>query len=85
MEVQTLTRLLTHITARQAMWAGYIPIGLCAFWGIRLLARGIRGDVCDSSNTPIASRSSFITVGIFLLLLFIGYTLFVWKHGLFGT
>ena len=66
------------------MWGGFIPFGLCSFWGLRLLLRGLRGDILDSSGMEIASRGWFIIGGISLQLPLAGYTYFVWKQGLFG-
>ena len=72
-------------TAQDAMWGGFIPFGLCSFWGLRLLVRGLRGDILDASGHAVTSRSWFIGGGIFLQLPLIGFTLFAWKQGLFGS
>jgi hypothetical protein len=77
--------VFTQSSARETMWAGYIPFGLCSFLGLRLLVRGLRGDVLDSSGMAVASRGLFITGGILLQLPLVGYTFFVWKQGLFGS
>jgi hypothetical protein len=57
---------------------------LCSFWGLRWLIRGLRGDVLDSSGMAVAPRGLFIAGGILLQVPLIGYTLFVWKQGLFS-
>ena len=75
----------TSSTAQEAMWGGFIPFGLCSFWGLRLLVRGLRGDVLDSSGTALASRGWFLVGGICLQLPLIGFTLFAWKQGLFSS
>jgi hypothetical protein len=75
----------TNSTAEEAMWGGFIPFGLCSFWGLRLLLRGLRGDILDSSGTAVATRSWFIIGGFLLQLPLGGYTYFVWKQGLFGS
>ena len=72
-------------TAQEAMWGGFIPFVLCSIWGLRLLLRGLRGDVLDASGTPVASCNWFIVGGIFLQLPLVGFTLFVWKQGLFAS
>jgi hypothetical protein len=63
---------------------GFLVFGICAAFGLRLLYRGIRGDVYDSSGTPIAARSWFIAGGIFCLLPLVAYSFFVWKQGYFN-
>lgn len=71
--------------AQVAMWCGFIPFGLCSFWGLRLVMRGVRGDILDSSGMPVASRGLFITGGVLLQMPLAGYAFFVWKQGLFGS
>jgi hypothetical protein len=75
---------VNNSTAPEAMWGGFIPFGLCSFWGLRLLFRGLRGDTLDSSGTETASRNWFIIGGSLLQLPLSGYAYFVWKQGLFG-
>jgi hypothetical protein len=77
--------VFTNGSAQETMWAGFIPFGLCSFWGLKFLIRGFRGDVLDSSGMAVARRGLFITGGILLQLPLVGYTLFVWKRGLFGS
>jgi hypothetical protein len=77
--------VFTNSSAQDTMWAGFIPFGLCSFWGLRLLMRGFRGDILDSSGMAVAPRGLFIAGGILLQLPLIGFTLFVWKQGLFGS
>ncbi len=72
-------------TPQEAIWGGFIAFGFCSFWGLRLLLRGIRGDILDSSGHPVASRGWFIGGGIFLQLPLIGFLLFVWRQGFFGS
>lgn len=54
----------TNSTAQEAMWGGFIPFGLCTLWGLRLVWRGLRGDILDSSGSVTASRSWFIIAGV---------------------
>jgi hypothetical protein len=65
------------------IWGGFVAFGVCAAFGLRLLYRGIRGDVCDSSGTPIAGRGWFIGGGLLGLSALVAYTVFVWKQGYF--
>ena len=65
------------------IWAGFLAFGICAAFGLRLLYRGIRGDVNDASGTPIAGRGWFIGGGVGCLLPLILYLIFVWKQGYF--
>jgi len=65
------------------IWAGFLAFGICAAFGIRLLFRGIRDEVYDTSGTPLAGRGWFITGGIVCLLAFVVYSVFVWKQGYF--
>ena len=65
------------------IWYGFIPFGLCSFWGLQLLLRGLRRDVLDSSGMEVAPRSLFIAGGVLLQLPLIGFTVFLWKEGLF--
>jgi hypothetical protein len=77
--------VFTNNSAKDSILAGYIPFGICSFWGFRLLIRGLRGDVLDASGMVTAPRSLFIIGGILLQLPIIGYTIFVWKQGFFGS
>jgi hypothetical protein len=65
------------------IWGGFLAFGICAVFGLRLLYRGIRGDVNDASGTPIAGRGWFIAGGFFCLLPLFGYFVFVLKQGYF--
>jgi hypothetical protein len=65
--------------------AGFLAFGICAAFGLRLLYRGIRGDVNDTSGTPIAGRSWFIGGGIFCLLPLVAYLVFIWSQGYFDS
>ncbi len=67
------------------VWGGFLAFGLCAVFGLRLLYRGITGDVRDASGTPIAGRGWFIGGGIFCLLPLVAYSVFVWKQGYFRS
>lgn len=64
---------------------GFIPFGLCSVWGLRLLLRGMRGDIRDSSGMETASRGWFIAGGILLQFPLLAFTGFAWKHGFFGS
>jgi hypothetical protein len=72
-------------TPQEAIWGGFLAFGLCSFWGLRLLLRGVRRDVLDSSGHAVASRGWFIGGGIVLQLPLLGFLLFVWKQGFFGS
>jgi hypothetical protein len=65
------------------IWGGFLVFGICAAFGLRLLYRGIRGDVNDASGTPIAGRGWFIAGGFFCLLPLFGYFVFVLKQDYF--
>jgi len=67
------------------IWAGFLAFGICAAFGLRLLYRGIRSDVNDTSGTPIAGRGWFIGGGIFCLLPLVAYFVFVWQQGYFDS
>jgi hypothetical protein len=75
----------TNSTAQGAMWSAFIPFGLCSIWGLRLLWRGLRGDILDSSGMDVAPQSLFIFGGILLQLPLAGFALLAWKQGLFGS
>ena len=75
----------TNSTAQEAMWGGFIPFCLCSLWGLRLLWRGWRGDILDSSGMARASRSWFVIGGLLLQAPLVGYTVFAWKQGLFRS
>jgi hypothetical protein len=77
--------LLAMQRAHYTIGAGFLVFGLCSFWGFRLLLRGLRGDVLDSSGMETASRGWFIAAGMFLQLPLVGFTLFAWKQGFFGS
>jgi hypothetical protein len=66
------------------IWAGFLAFAICAAFGLRLMYRGIRGDVCDSSGTPLAGRSGFIGGGILCLVPLVAYSVLLWKQGYFG-
>jgi len=67
------------------IWGGFVAFGICAAFGVHLLYRGIRGDVYDTSGTPIAGRGWFIGGGILCLLALVAYSIFVWKQGYFDS
>ena len=67
------------------IWGGFLAFGLCALLGLRLLYRGIQGDLNDASGTPIAGRCWFIGGGIFCLLASGAFFVFVWKQGYFHS
>jgi hypothetical protein len=76
---------VTNSTPTEAISGGFLVFGICSFWGLRLLLRGIRGDVLDGSGHVVASRGVFIFAGIFLQLPLIGFTAFAWKQGYFSA
>ena len=71
--------------AQYTISAGFIAFGLCSFWGLRLLLRGFRGDVLDSSGMETASRGWFIAAGTLLQLPLVGFTVIAWRQGFFGS
>lgn len=75
---------LQNSTAREALDGGFLVFGICAFFGLRFLIRGLRDDIYDNSGSPIAGRSWFIVGGIFLLLPLVAFSLFAWRQGYFG-
>ncbi len=72
-----------NTTAEDAIWGGFIVFGACSLWGLRLLFRGIRGDINDAPGNPVA-RSWLILGGIVLQLPLVGFALFAWRQGFFG-
>ncbi|HOW68389.1 MAG TPA: hypothetical protein P5186_07145 [Candidatus Paceibacterota bacterium] len=66
------------------IWSGVLVFGIGAAIGLRLIYRGIRGDVCDKSGTPMAGPSWFIGGGILCLMPLVAYLVFVWKQGYFA-
>jgi hypothetical protein len=66
------------------IWAGFLAFAICAAFGLRLMYRGIRGDVCDSSGTPLAGRGGFIGGGILCLVPLVAYSVLLWKQGYFS-
>ncbi|EEF62827.1 hypothetical protein [Pedosphaera parvula] len=75
----------TNSTPSEVMWGGFIAFGLCSFWGLRWILRGLRDDTLDASGHLVASRGWFIGGGVFLQLPLIGFILFAWKQGFFGA
>ena len=69
----------------EKIWGGIFVFSLCAAFGFRLLFRGLRDDVIDSSGTPIAGRGWFIIGGIMLVLPLPAFLLFIWKQGYFAN
>lgn len=65
------------------IWTGFLAFGICAAYGLRLLYRGLRGDVLGSSGVPMAGRGWFIAAGILCLSTLVAYTFFVWRQGYF--
>jgi hypothetical protein len=76
---------LQNSTAHGAMGGGFLVFGICAFFGLRFLIRGLRDDIYDDSGNPIAGRSWFIVGGTFLLLPLVAFSLFAWKQGYFSS
>jgi hypothetical protein len=72
-------------TPGEAIWGGFLVFGLCSFWGLRLLFRGVRGDILDSSGHDMAPRSLFIGGGVFLQLPLVVFLFFIWRQGFFGS
>src|SRR5262249_10322705 len=72
-------------TPSEAIWGGFMAFGICSFFGLRLLLRGLRGDTLDSSGHTVASRGWFILGGMLLQLPLVGFTLLAWKQGFFNS
>jgi hypothetical protein len=70
-------------TAHGAAGGGFLVFGICALYGLRLLIRGISGDILDDFGTPVAGRSWFIVGGILLMLPLVAFGLFAWRQGYF--
>jgi hypothetical protein len=68
-------------TAEEAIAGGFIAFGLASFFGARLLLRGFRNDVNDSSGHLVAGRAWFIAGGILCQVPLIMFCLFVWRQG----
>jgi hypothetical protein len=68
----------------EAIWNGFIALGLCSLWGWRLLIRGLRGEIFYGPGQVAAPRSWFIGTGILLQLPLIGFCLVVSQSGLLG-
>lgn len=62
-----------------------MAFGLCSFFGLRLLLRGLRDETLDSSGHTVASRGWFILAGVVFQLPLVGFTVFAWKQGFFGS
>ena len=72
-------------TASEAIWGGFLVFGVCSFFGLRLLLRGLRNDTLDASGHAVASRGWFIGGGILLQLPLIAFAAFAWRQGFFGS
>lgn len=68
----------------QLIFGGFLVFGLCAAFGLRLLFRGIRNDILDSSGAPVAGRSWFIVGGVLCLVPLIAFSVFAWRQGYIG-
>jgi hypothetical protein len=80
-----MTYGLHNSSARGAIFDGFLVFGICAFFGFRLLIRGIRGDILDNVGIPIAGRSWFVIGGLLLILPLVAFAFFAWKQGYFGS
>jgi hypothetical protein len=67
------------------MSGGFLVFGICSFYGLRFLARGLRDDILDNSGSPIAGRSWFVVGGILLIVPLVAFAIFAWKQGFFGS
>ena len=74
---------LSYSSPGEAIHGGFLVFGLCAAFGLRLLYRGLRNDILDSSGTPVAGRSLFIVGGILCLLPLVAFVIFLCKQGYF--
>jgi hypothetical protein len=75
----------SNSTASEAIGGGFLAFGMCSFFGLRWLLRGLRNDTLDSTGHTIASRGWFIIGGILLQLPLITFTAFAWRQGFFGS
>jgi hypothetical protein len=75
--------MTTSSTAEEAIGGGFIAFGFASFFGVRLLIRGLRNDVNDSSGHIVAARAWFIVGGILFQGPMIAFCLFVWRQGFF--
>jgi hypothetical protein len=72
-------------SASEAIGGGFLAFGICSFFGLRLLLRGLRDETLDSSGHTIASRGWFIIGGLLMQVPLIWFALFAWKQGYFGS
>ena len=72
-------------TAAEAIEGGFLAFGVCSFFGLRLLLRGLRDDTLDASGHTVAARGWFIGGGILLQLPLLAFTAFAWRQGYFGS
>ena len=67
--------------AHRRVLAGVIVFGIFAVFGLRLLYRGLRNDIYDSSGTPTAGRLWFVLGGIACFVPLVAYCLFLLRQG----
>ena len=72
-------------TAEEAMWGGFLVFGIVAVCGVGIFIRGVRNDTADLTGIPNGSRWWWIIGGIFLQMPLIGYAIFAYRQGYFGS
>jgi hypothetical protein len=75
----------TYGTAHEAAGSGVLVFGIAAFYGVRLLIRGIRDDIYDDSGTKVGGRGWFIVGGLVMILPLIAFSFFAWRQGYFRS
>ncbi len=73
-----------YFSPGQLVFGGLLVFGLWAAFGVRLLVRGLRNDVLDSSGTPAAGRTWFIAGGLLCMLPLAAFLVFAWRQGYLG-
>lgn len=71
-------------SARSAMLRGLVVFAIIAFFGLKILIRGLRDDTADITGIPNGSRWWWIIAGILMQLPLIIFTVFAWRQGFFG-
>ncbi len=72
---------MDRLEIARRVWGGIFVFGICAAFGLRLLYRGLRGDVLDASGMPTAGRAWFICGGVVMLLPLVVFMIYLWRQG----
>jgi hypothetical protein len=70
-------------TVGEAIWGGFLVFGICSFFGLKFLVRGLRDDILDASGHPVAHRAWFIVGGVLMQLPLALFVVFAWSRGYF--